>query len=584
MKNRILSLLMAFCLMLTLAPAALAADVEDDLVNDQITADVSEEEAPVAEEPVEMDETVADPDPDAAAPTVESLTITVGSTVYAATVNADGSMYLPVLKDVSILDCVVSMTTSEPVKFIPTTNPPAGALYVSASDSNRATLHFNATVGSVNLNDSEYGMAMSSEDGIVWTGQKNVLGSFVEIPFSSFATAMAGYENLGLAAGSMKSVANDVPNEFQRVICNQDNRDVVLVFCDGDSTIYTVNYVCSGSTYTWQLPAGAPLIMPEPALQTGQTLEGWYSDADYTNGVSESTAVTGNMTLYAKVTGSDTSSSFSTQLDNNASVLSINNMDDWNAFIQRASEVTSSQRVELTTDIDCTGQSAYTALTFAGDFDGKGHTISNATFNANGSNSGMFATIGAGQKIVNLTLSYITVGYAENAGILAGSISASGSARALIQNVQIRNGEVEGRNTGALVGYTFLSDIKYCSSRDVALSGLINVGGIAGISYSQITYCYSTCSVPTSNIFRKTGGIVAKNLEASNVQWCWCTASAAIGQSGTDSAASNNYVSVNQWTSSESFEDKDFTQNCWALDDGTDTDFNYDVVTYSFSN
>lgn len=78
MKKRFLSLLMALCLMLSLAPAAFAVDVEDVPVDGQIVADVSEtdaadpveepEAAPVEETPVEEpveepaeDETIVEP-------------------------------------------------------------------------------------------------------------------------------------------------------------------------------------------------------------------------------------------------------------------------------------------------------------------------------------------------------------------------------------------------------------------------------------------------------------------------------------------------------------------------------------------
>ena len=63
MKKRFLSLLTALCLMLALAPAALAVDVEDIPVDGQIVADVPEtdvtdpaeepEAAPVEETPAE---------------------------------------------------------------------------------------------------------------------------------------------------------------------------------------------------------------------------------------------------------------------------------------------------------------------------------------------------------------------------------------------------------------------------------------------------------------------------------------------------------------------------------------------------
>jgi hypothetical protein len=253
-------------------------------------------------------------------------------------------------------------------------------------------------------------------------------------------------------------------------------------------------------------------------------------------------------------------------------------LEDWAAFVLHADEVTSSQRVELLDDIDCDG-ATYTALTFAGNFDGKGHTISNATFNANGSNSGMFATIGAGQIIANLTLSNITVNYGENAGVLAGSISATNSDPALIQNVQIRGGTVKGRNMGALVGYTFLSNIKYCSSRDTTFSGTVNAGGIAGISYSVISNCYSTCDFSQFSLYK--GGIVAKNQEAGRVEWCWTTYSKVIASSHADSSAENNYANFGRYKEA-AIKNFNFDSTYWEIDDGADTDFT-SAVYYQFT-
>ena len=539
---------MAFCLMLTLAPAALA---------------------------VEADET------DVASPYITDMSFTINGTTYVSEAYGSSAKKMSIPVGTVLDNFSMTLETSEPVTFLEADSPVEGCMYVRDVDTenNSVDLNLKANVSGIDMSSSLASVTLEPSVGNTWVGGPKFgeATSLVNIPISAVATALRSYSASGLQAGSMQSVATGETNAFQRILCNQDNVHVVLITCLEDTDVYTVTYDCGNATYVWQLPAGAPMIKPTLPDDVTQP-EGWYTDADFTTPLSDDAVVTENTTLYAKFPSSG--SSFEEQITGTGT-LTISSLADFNVFAQRASEIAAGRRVELAADIDCDGAS-YTALTFAGDFDGKGHTISNATFKANGNNSGMFATIGAGQKIVNLKLSGITAEYADNAGILAGSISASGSARALIQNVQIRGGEVEGRNTGALVGYTFLSDIKYCSSRDVALSGLINVGGIAGISYSQITYCYSICDLPSSNFIRKTGGIVAKNLEASNVERCWCTASTAVGQSGTDSAASNNFTGVDQWTAAVDFEDEGFTQNCWALDDGTDTSFNDSVVTYSF--
>lgn len=553
MKKRFLSLLLVVCLMASFASVAWAAD-------DGTT---------------ETTETT---------PRVLSMTVAVGDAKYSAEADENGIMYLPVPGDTSILNCVVSVKTNGAVEFVENTTPPEGALYVKSGGTSSVKLNFNATVGSESLDQDAYSLTMNSSDGVNWIGQEKILtgllSEIVDIKLSSFATALEGYENLGLAAGSMKFVSSDATSAFWRVICNQDNKNVVLTFCPYGWETYTVTYVCGSTTYVWELPKGGSLVKPEPLLQTGQSFAGWYTDEACTNAVDANATVTDNMTIYANITGTDTASTFSGALSAGKTVLPINDATDWAAFVQRANEVTSTQRVELNTDIICDG-ATYTALTFAGNFDGKGHTISKATFNANGSNSGMFATIGAGQIIANLTLSDITVNYGENAGVLAGSISATNSSPALIQNVQIRGGTVKGRNMGALVGYTFLSNIKYCSSRDTTFSGLVNAGGIAGISYSVISNCYSTCALSQFSMYK--AGIVAKNQEAGRVEWCWTTYGQVIASSHEDSSEENNFESFNDYDNIFAVSMLGFDETYWALAAGDNTQFT-DAVYYAFTN
>lgn len=280
---------------------------------------------------------------------------------------------------------------------------------------------------------------------------------------------------------------------------------------------------------SWKLPVGAPVSTPVPALENNQTLQGWYTDDALTQAVSASTVVTGNMDLYAKLETTSTTSTFDAELAAGAAVLNINNMDDWSSFVSKSAQITSSQRVELNVDIDCAG-AAYTALTFAGNFDGNGKTISNATFNASGENSGLFAVIGPGQKVCNLTLSGLTVKSATYSGALAGSISGTEGNQALVQNVQVRGGSVNGRSAGGVAGYVFFADVRYCSSRTTTISGQANGAGIAGLSYGAITDCYTVCSPSAVPLLGKTGGIVGKNLESGVIEGCWCSFSTVAGQ------------------------------------------------------
>jgi uncharacterized repeat protein (TIGR02543 family) len=600
MKKRSLSLLLAVCLMLTFASAAWATEGADVLPDVQDVAETpaeatepaaTTEEAPaasepaeepveeLAEEPADVEDTVPDTE-DAEAPYVKALAFTVNGENRNLDVYG-GNWYLQLEKDVSIRDCAVSVTTSEPVTFVENETPPAGALYVSSylQTSNTVAFNFNATVSGADMNGSLFRLYMQSSDGEVWTSNNSLLSNLADVQMAALATGLSAYDNIGLAAGAMKSVETGATSAFWRILCNQDSENVWFIFCNEDCTTYTVTYNLGNATYEWELPANAPLLTPTMQLASGLTFEGWYSDSSYSEQVEidADTTVTKNMTLYAKITGS--TDGFAAQIEGNETVLTINSLEDFNVFAQRASEIDSDRRVRLGNDIDC-NNTTYTAITFSGDFDGNGKTISNATFNANGDNSGMFATIGAGQVIANLTLSNITVNYGENAGVLAGSISATNSSPALIQNVQIRGGTVKGRNMGALVGYTFLSNIKYCSSRDTTFSGLVNAGGIAGISYSVISNCYSTCDL--SQFTMSKGGIVAKNQEAGRVEWCWTTYSKVIASSHADSSEENNFENFSKYNTVAKVSKLGFDTTYWALGAGADTGFK-DAVYYNFS-
>ncbi|MGN1158349.1 MAG: hypothetical protein ACI4TK_19425, partial [Agathobacter sp.] len=181
-------------------------------------------------------------------------------------------------------------------------------------------------------------------------------------------------------------------------------------------------------------------------------------------------------------------------------IISVSNLDEWNAFVTACSIISSNVRVELMADIDC-GGATYNALTFAGDFNGNNHIISNATFSAAGDNSGMFASIGPGQIIANLVLNGITVESGTNAGVLAGTIEGEENSRALIQNVQVWGGSTSGTtNAGGIAGSISFADVKYCGIYNTTIRVTYAdgyAGGIAGISSGFITQCYSV-SNPTA--------------------------------------------------------------------------------------
>lgn len=578
--KRLLGTVLACVMVFALLPAsALAAEemaeteiaAEEETVVPTEDAEVTEpeglEESTEATEPEAPAEAAEeDLETDAAAPTITGLS------VNGITANADrGNLYVGLPIDTELAGKPFALTTSEAVTFTATTGGVIGELYVSAVSGNTVTLTLAVGVTA----NSDYSMTMTSTDGVNWSGS---FSSSFGMDAGTLADAVAMAE-LSLRAGSMVNAAN-VGNEAVQVLGNQDLNSAWLVLCAPDQAVSTVTYVISGSVHTWQLPTGA--ILPEPVFTTeGQEPEGWYYDSDYTQPVvfENTTLVTGDVTLYAKTADVPTEGAFLTAFAAQDEELPIYNNADWAAFIEKAADISTNQRVELMADIDCGGVT-YNALTFAGDFNGNNFTISNASFNAVDGNSGMFASIGPGQKVCNLVLDNVTAKTANTyAGVLAGQIAGTEGSRALVQNVQVKNSSATGRSAAGIAGFVFFADVKYCSSRDTTITGAANGGGIAGISYGLISNCYSTCS-PTALLSTGRGGIAGKNLEGGRIECCWCTYASVRGTS-TNATEVNYETGVDSDHSKDDFDIDVFDPAYWNLKNGTNTVFKA-TVTYQF--
>ena len=499
----------------------------------------------------------------AAAPTITGLSV-AGSSASAD----DGNLYVTLPIGTQLAGKSFTLTTSEAVAFQASADGSIGELYVSSVSGSDVTL----TVAVGTAVDTDYSITMTSTDGVNWTGS---FSSSFDMDAGTLASAvdMAG---LTLKAGSMVNTAN-VGNEAVLVLGNQDLETAQFVFCAPGQAVSTVTYMVSGNPYTWKVPNGA--LLPEPVFTAeDQEPEGWYYDEDYTQAVDFSAAVTGNVTLYAKLPSAPAEGAFMTALAAQADVLPIYNNTDWEAFVENASLVAAGQRVELMDDIDC-GGAAYSALTFAGDFNGNNFIISNASFHAVNGNSGMFAVIGPDQKVCNLVLDNVTAKYAGTySGVLAGSISGTEGHNALVQNVQVWGGETSGRSAGGLAGYVFFADVQYCSSRDTTITGMANGGGIGGISYGQITQCYSV-SNPTALLSSGRGGIAGKNLEGGTITSSWCTYSKVVG---TSSYATETSVKAGVGSSTD-LSGIGLEAGNWISTIGTASDLDMDACFYNFS-
>ena len=519
---------------------------------------------------------------------IADLSITYGDNeVESQQVN--GSYIFTASGGTLVKDYTAQVTLAEGAAFTVTT-PQAGDLYVAAVGENQVTLKFNYSVGAVNLNDDAFALTLTKGSDGTWSGG---FQNASVLTLEMLAGYLAG-QDIQLAAGSLGA-----GSPAQSLLVNLDDQNVVMALCAPGAAVYTVTYVVEDDTITWQLPAGAPLegIVVEPA--SGGTIAGWYMDSEHDTQLAEDATVTGDVTLYAAVTGGTTppdppeEDTFYDLLTGGETAV-IKTDSDWEIFVQYASEVDPGQLIILEKDIDC-DDASYPALTFAGNFDGGNHSISNVTFEpvdhpSTGEEvAGMFATLGHGQIVANLELRNVTVEYSANyAGALVGMADGWSNDRALVQNVQVRNSSVSGRSAGGVAGFIRNADVVYCSSRDTTITGVANGGGIVGLSNGKVEYSYSTTTPTALPEFLRgsAGGVVGKNVRGAFTEYCWSTMK-VVGTKGTGTEAGGTDIgvfdNVSNSTTVRDFTRKGFTQDCWVRAAGTATDFNTSVVTYPFT-
>lgn len=521
---------------------------------------------------------------DGTGPGIADMSISYNGGTVEKTVS-DGSFIFEAPIDTDIADYTVSVTLSDGAAFTATTPEENnnGELYVAEVSGSEVTLKFNMTVDVVDLDSDQYALTLTSAGSNTWTGGFENAGELS-------LTTMAGYlasSDIYLPAGALGtgSAARDI-------LVNKDDSKVVLAVCDPDAAIYTVDYVVDDSTtITWKLPAGVVIPPLELVLSGGKTIKDWYLDSDFQQALTSTTTVTGNTTVYADVTAPAEEETFLGKLQAHEDV-TIYTKDEWDTFVEHSDVVVAGQLITLGDNIDC-DNTTYDSMTFAGNFDGNSKTISNATFRAVSTSSGdtcsgMFAKIGPGQVVANLTLQNVTAQYSGTyAGVLAGMVDGAGGGRTLVQNVQVRNSSASGRSAGGVAGFIRNADVRYCSSRDTTITGLANGGGIVGLNNSKVEYCYSTTS-PTALTFLggKAGGVVGKNVRGAYTEYCWSTMKVVGGSGegteagGTDIGAFDN---VSDSTTAIQFVIAGFTQECWVRAAGTATDFNPSVIFYTFA-
>lgn len=552
MKRRLLSALLSLCMVMTMAPMAFAVDTET--------------------------------------PSAASISIN-GDDGTPYTSDEDGAaLRMDIPNDVVLDIASIGMVTTEAVELGNVSGAGANTVYADGE---------NLKI-SLNVKGVPYTVTaqMNTTDNITWTGEGDVpeIDGVTDLSIGALANEL-GNTDISVAEGVL--VAEDRQSVAAKVHINQDAEKVYLYLYPASAAVHTVTYSFGSNSYTFAVPDGSALVNAQVPVLTGQTFSGWCTDADCTNTVNMNQTVTSNMTLYGEYTAEAGTSSFDTALTKLLAgdtmglvdgALPISNTADFEAFVARAEEVPAGQLVRLQNNIDLTGKTYSAISDFKGDFDGDNYSIIGGTFTdvAVGSDTcaGMFASLGAGQVVANLTLNNVTVNAssADYSGALvgrAGGVESAGSGQVTIQNVHVKGGTVSGRTAGGIAGFIIWTDIKYCSVTDSAsVSGLVNAGGIVGISYNNVTDCYSMI---TPSALLRRGGIVGNNQDTvAHITNCWCTYNYIISGTNSSSLIVGCVPGVNARTPASDFETAGFNSDIWNINGGLNTTFNTENIVYDF--
>ena len=561
----------------TETPAETPAEPAEPAETPAATEAPEETEAP-AEEPAAVQAQAETADPE-----VTNMEVTYNNGEDIVT-GQNGSFWLDTANDNKASDYQVSLTLSDGAAFTPTDHT-EGNVYVAEATATSVKLRFDLTVDVVDIDNDNFALYLTSTDGTTWTGSFAQAGDLTVQQLGYYLSQ----QTLTLPAGSLGA-----GSAARTLVVNQDADSSMLILCAPDAAIYNVDYVYGGNTITWKLLAGMEIPNISVEMTAGSTFDGWFTDADCNTALNGT--VTGDTTIYGKVTTQPVEGDFLEELKSGEDVI-IDSMEDWNVFVQNSAEAKAGQVVTLGMNIDCDG-ATYDSMTFAGSFNGAGFTISDANFRAVSTTSGdtcsgMFAKIGPGQVVANLTLQDVTAEYSgAYAGVLAGMVDGAGGSRTVVQNVQVRGGSASGRSAGGVAGFIRNATVRYCSSRDTTITGLANGGGIVGLSNAKVEYCYSTTR-PTalpSLLGGSAGGVVGKNVRGAYTEYCWATMK-VVGGSGKGTEAGGTDIGAFEVdpdsTEMGDYEAAGFNaegHKYWVLGDGDETDFDYTVIGYSFAN
>lgn len=225
----------------------------------------------------------------------------------------------------------------------------------------------------------------------------------------------------------------------------------------------------------------------------------------------------------------------------------IKNRDEFITFLANPSAY-ASDVINLDCDIDMKGETALFNASFAGIFNGNGHSIHNVRIQ-----SGLFRSVNRDAEVKNLHISNVIsdevsgVVTAENSGtisycVVTGNLTASDSVDKLAGIVGMNMGTVENcvfsgeitsndsysGNVGAIVGLNSSGTIRNCYGIGKLAVSLGNAGGIAGRNDNVIENCANYMEVSSK---AASGGISGEN--AGTVSGCDNYGAVTCRQSGT---------------------------------------------------
>lgn len=182
----------------------------------------------------------------------------------------------------------------------------------------------------------------------------------------------------------------------------------------------------------------------------------------------------------------------------------IHNADEFRALI--APNITDSSKHyelcgDITDDMTCLGDTTYQ---FKGHLDGKGYVIASPTVYSNANYSAIFAVVGEGAEIKNVTRNIIN----STSGSISGGIAAVNYGT--ISGCAVSGTILATKDAGGIVGENIGGTITDCKAVCDITASNTGAGGIAGFnSYGTIERCASDSTVKAKS--RTAGGIAGDN-------------------------------------------------------------------------